>query len=177
MSNQTGQVIVWDPFVRFFHWNLVAAFVLAWLSAEEVWNLHEQLGYYILVLIGLRIVWGLIGTRHARFADFVAGPGKTISYFKSMLSGRPEYYTGHNPAGGWMIIALLFSLMASGITGVCLVESPDSIWEEVHEGAANLTLFLVLVHITAVVAAGYFHGENLIKAMLTGKKLERKSNV
>jgi cytochrome b len=176
MQIARDRVKVWDPFVRVFHWSLVLAYALAWASGEESAVLHERVGYFILALIGLRVVWGLIGPPHARFGDFLFGPARTLGYLRSLLSGRPEHYLGHNPAGGWMVIALLLSLIAAGASGV-MIAGEDDLWEEIHEGLANLTLLLVVVHVSGVVFASLLHHENLVKAMLTGSKPRRDGHV
>ena len=108
------EIRVWDPLVRIFHWSLVLAFGIAYLSGDEENNLHLYAGYVVFALIGFRIVWGLIGTRFARFSNFVYSPGSVIKYIKDSVAGRPKHYIGHNPAGGVMIIALLLSL--GGVT-------------------------------------------------------------
>lgn len=108
------EIRVWDPLIRIFHWSLVLAFGIAYLSGDEENNLHLYAGYVVFALIGFRIVWGLIGTRFARFSNFVYSPGSVIKYIKDSVAGRPKHYIGHNPAGGVMIIALLLSL--GGVT-------------------------------------------------------------
>ncbi len=108
------EIRVWDPLIRIFHWSLVLAFGIAYLSGDEENNLHLYAGYAVFALIGFRILWGLIGTRFARFSNFVYSPGSVIKYIKDSVAGRPKHYIGHNPAGGVMIIALLLSL--GGVT-------------------------------------------------------------
>ncbi len=108
------EIRVWDPLVRIFHWSLVLAFGIAYFSGDEENNLHLYAGYVVFALIGFRILWGLIGTRFARFSNFVYSPGSVIKYIKDSVAGRPKHYIGHNPAGGVMIIALLLSL--GGVT-------------------------------------------------------------
>jgi len=110
--NEQGRVKVWDPLVRLFHWSLVAAFALAYASGDDFEGLHVVAGYAVVGLIGFRVLWGFVGSRHARFTDFVAGPGEARSYARSLLAGRPRHYLGHNPLGGWMIVALLLVLAA-----------------------------------------------------------------
>ena len=109
---------VWDLAVRVFHWSLVALFAIAWLSGEDEGNLHIYSGYAVIGLLVFRLLWGIIGPRHARFSDFVYGPSRVLSYLKGMVTGRPDHYVGHNPAGGWMIVALLISLAATSYTGL-----------------------------------------------------------
>jgi len=164
---------VWDPFVRIFHWSLVALFIINWISADELERLHEVTGYSIAVLIGLRLVWGLVGGRHARFGDFIFRPATVIAYVKDVLFLRPRRYLGHNPAGGAMVLALLFSLLVAVGTGV--LSQTDMFWgrewiEEFHEAAAYAILGLVFAHIAGVVVASIQHRENLVRSMITGRK-------
>lgn len=176
MSNTSDRIVVWDPFVRVFHWSLVSAYAVAWASAEEWASLHERAGYFIAVLIGLRVVWGIVGTRHARFGDFLAGPGRTLDYLRSLRRGHAQRFLGHNPAGGWMIIALLLTLAVTVASGVAMQGAGER-WEDLHEGAANLTLLLVIVHVSGVLVSSVLHHENLLRAMVTGRKLRGESDV
>jgi cytochrome b len=167
------EVTVWDPFVRLFHWSLVLGFTIAWVSAEEWDALHEGAGYVVMGLVALRLVWGLIGSRHARFSDFVFRPGVVIAYLKDMARFRARRTLGHNPAAGAMVIALLAALVVVSITGV--MATTDAFWgvewvEELHEGAASLTLGLVAFHLLGVVVSSLEQGENLVRAMITGRK-------
>ena len=113
-------VKVWDPLVRLFHWSLVAAFAIAWLTGDEESRLHELAGYAVIGLVLVRIVWGFVGTRYARFSDFVHRPSAVLGYAREMLIAKPKHYLGHNPLGGMMILALLVSLLAAGVTGLAL---------------------------------------------------------
>lgn len=115
-----ASVKVWDPLVRIFHWSLVAAFAFAWFTGDEESWLHEWAGYAVIGLVLARIVWGFIGTRYARFSDFVYRPSTILGYARKALIGKEQRYLGHNPLGGMMIIALLVSLLATGVTGVAL---------------------------------------------------------
>jgi cytochrome b len=115
-----ASVKVWDPLVRLFHWSLVAAFAIAWLTGDEESRLHELAGYAVIGLVLVRIVWGFVGTRYARFSDFVYHPSTVLGYARQMLVGKPKHYLGHNPLGGMMILALLVSLLATGVTGLAL---------------------------------------------------------
>ncbi|NKX44057.1 cytochrome B [Roseibacterium sp. KMU-115] len=117
---------VWDPLVRVFHWGLVAAFAVAWVSAEEMQPLHEVAGYAVAALVAFRVVWGLVGSRYARFAQFLRGPRATLSYLGDMAHGRERRYLGHNPAGAAMIVALLVTLSGTALTGWLMAE-PDRV--------------------------------------------------
>lgn len=114
----TGKTRVWDPLIRIFHWSLVAGFSIAWLTGDDAGDLHVYSGYAVIGLILFRLFWGFIGTRHARFSDFVKGPAAVLDYLKRLGSGKPQHFAGHNPAGGWMILALLISIAATSYTGL-----------------------------------------------------------
>lgn len=193
------RVRVWDPLLRIFHWGLVAAFAVAWLSAEEMQPVHELAGYTIAGLVAFRLVWGFVGARYARFAQFLRGPRAALGYLGDMVRGQERRYLGHNPAGAAMIVALLLALSGTAFTG-WLMEEPErvamlpdltrivapahadadgeygeggeggAVLEEAHEVLANLTLLLVALHLAGVVLASVRHHENLARAMITGKK-------
>jgi cytochrome b len=121
-------VKVWDPLVRVLHWTLVAAFTVAFVTGEEVESVHEWAGYVVLAVVGVRLLWGVIGTRHARFGDFVFRPSVVLGYARDVLKGGAKRYLGHNPLGGAMIVALLVSLFATGATGLALEsDEPTSV--------------------------------------------------
>ena len=164
---------VWDPIVRLFHWGLVASFAVAWISADEWQDLHEVAGYVAGGLIAVRLIWGLVGTRYARFWQFVRSPATVVGYLGDMLKGREARYIGHNPAGGAMVLALIGCMAVLVATG--WMGTLDAFWgvewvEEVHETFANLLLALVALHVLGVVWASLKHGESLVRAMITGRK-------
>ena len=149
----TGSILVWDLPVRMFHWLTVLSFAGAWLTAEsERWRLlHVTLGYTLAGLLVFRVLWGLIGTRHARFTDFVRGPGAVRRYLAALLRGQPEHAVGHNPAGALAILALLALGAASAVSGWAVYNQLGGDWlEEAHEFAASLMLAVVGVHIRGV---------------------------
>ncbi|MCP5162174.1 MAG: cytochrome b/b6 domain-containing protein [Hahellaceae bacterium] len=186
-TTHNNEVRVWDPLVRLFHWFLVGAFFLAYLTEDDFITIHSWAGYTVLGLLVIRIVWGLIGTRHARFSDFVYSPKNILIFLKDTLALRAKRYLGHNPAGGAMVILLMLSLIATTVSGVVLfgvdegqgplaswVINHENFWaemlEEVHEFFANFTLFLVFVHVAGVIVESLIHRENLIGAMFSGNK-------
>lgn len=194
------EIPVWDPLVRVFHWTLVISFCTAYLSEGELFEalqdrlsgewlqlVHVWAGYLIAGMLLWRVVWGFVGPRHARFSDFVRGPRESFGYLKDALTLRAARYLGHNPAGGAMIVALLLSLAATIVTGLALygadkamgplaallVESSDATIDaikEAHEAATNCTLLLVAGHLLGVVWESLLHRENLVRAMISGRK-------
>ena len=166
-------VRVWDPIVRLFHWSLVITFVVAWLSAEEWHGLHEYAGYAIAGLLAVRVVWGLIGPRHARFSDFLYRPSAVLGYLADTARLRARRYIGHNPAGGAMVVALIVMLATIVTTGIMM--TTDAWWgiawvEQAHRLSVNLTLVLIGLHLAGVFVASAEHKENLVKSMITGTK-------
>jgi cytochrome b len=169
----TERIRVWDLPTRLFHWLLAASFAGAWLTADsERWiDVHTMLGYGFAGLIAFRLVWGLVGSRYARFSSFVRGPGAVLKYVTSILKARPEHHVGHNPAGGWAVLALLGLGAVTALTGYLNFNDYGGHWlEELHEGAASAMLALVFVHIGAVIVSSLIHRENLVRAMLSGLK-------
>jgi cytochrome b len=166
-------VKVWDPFVRVFHWSLAALFLVAFVTGDEAAQVHVVAGYTIAGLIALRIIWGFVGPRHARFSNFVRSPRKVLAYLRDAALLRAPRYLGHNPAGGAMIVALLLMLIGTSITGYMMMT--DGYWgakgaEEAHEVFANLTVGLIVFHVLGVLLSSFEHGENLVKSMITGWK-------
>jgi cytochrome b len=166
-------VRVWDPFIRVFHWSLAALFLLAYATGDEIEQVHVAAGYVIAGLVVARVIWGFVGPRHARFGDFVRPPREVLAYLREVALLRAPRFIGHNPAGGAMVIALLLMLTATCITGYMM--TTDAYWgakwvEAVHESAAHLTIGLIVVHVIGVLVASFEHRENLVKAMITGRK-------
>ena len=112
------KIYVWDPLVRIFHWSLVLTFIVCYLTGDEEGLIHAYSGYVILGLVAFRVIWGLVGTKYARFTNFIYSPVEAIGFIKGMLAGKVKDYLGHNPAGGWMIVALLVSLLLTGLSGI-----------------------------------------------------------
>lgn len=178
------QVYVWDGFIRLFHWTTVATFTTAYLTEDELLPVHVWAGYILGLFLLARVVWGFIGSAHARFSDFVYRPGETVRYVRDLLLFRAKRHLGHSPGGGAMVVLLLILLTATVVTGLMVYggdqqagplagllsrEAGESL-EDLHEMLANITLALVVLHVGAVILASLVHRENLVRAMVTGFK-------
>jgi len=186
-DTQAKTVKVWDPLIRIFHWSLVLFFVVAFVTEDDWLDLHVQAGYAVMLLVGFRLVWGLIGTSPARFFSFVKPPSVVIAHLKSMLGMKPGHYLGHNPVAAVMVVALLASILLTSFSGLIALAAEGqgplagtlfSGWrgewiEETHEFLANLTLLLVFAHVGGVVISSLLEGENLARSMITGRKQQR----
>ncbi len=190
---QVTEVRVWDPFVRVFHWLLAGAVLTNWFTDKPLW-LHTYLGYLIAILVVLRVIWGFTGSAQARFVNFLCGPRAVFDYFAGLVRLSSPRYLGHSPAGGAMIVALLIMIAATAGTGIANLAAdrgegplasiiakverprvpgqrrPPLLIKQVHETLANITLVLVAFHVFGVAAASIAHRENLVWAMVTGKK-------
>jgi cytochrome b len=133
----TGTVRIWDPFVRIFHWTLVAGFAVAYLTEGEPFWLHITAGFIVAGLVAARLVWGFIGPENARFSSFIYSPSDVLRYLKGMFTGKAERHLGHSPAGGAMVIALLLSLAATTGTGAYMYFTGSP--EEEQSGEARET--------------------------------------
>jgi cytochrome b len=163
---------VWDPLVRVLHWAIAALVLTAFLSSDAR-HFHMAVGYIAVGLAALRIAWGFVGSRHARFTDFVRAPRTVLAYLGALARFRAPRHLGHNPAGGAMILALLGLIALAGISGWL---SQTNAWfgvlwvEDVHAFAGNAIIFLAILHVAGVLVSSLAHGENLVRAMLTGRK-------
>jgi len=167
------QILVWDVPTRLVHWLLALAFIGALVTAdsERLRNLHIAAGYGCVALLLFRVVWGLIGTRHARFWSFLYGPREIFGYLRSIAAGSPRHYVGHNPVGGVAVLLLLGLGLATGVSGwATLNEIGGDAFEDLHEGLAIFMLAVVCVHVVGVIASSVLHRENLILGMVTGCK-------
>lgn len=173
LGHGQASVKVWDIAVRIFHWSMVACFAGLWLTAESerYRDVHVTLGWIMAGLLAFRLAWGFLGTRHARFADFVRGPAAVLRYLESLLAGAPEPHLGHNPAGA-IAILLMLGLAAAAIgAGWATLNDLGGEWmEEAHEFLAQALLAVVIVHVAGVAVSSWLHRENLVAAMLTGRK-------
>ena len=185
MANTTSeQAKVWDLAIRLFHWSLVAAFAISYITEDEWLTLHTNSGYFIAALLIFRILWGFAGSRHARFRDFVYSPSTIIDYLRKSLRFQSPRYLGHNPAGGAMVVVMLLMLSITVTSGIALLGASEfagpmaglfqgeaaELLEEVHEASANLMLLLTALHLGGVLFSSLAHRENLVKAMITGLK-------
>jgi cytochrome b len=184
-------VRVWDPYVRLFHWLLVTGIVACWISGENGWmDLHYQIGLGVLGLVIFRILWGLVGSRTARFTHFVKGPGAVLGYMRTMFKRKPSFAFGHNAGGGAMVVVLLLVILVQASSGLfntddVLFEGPfygkvsDSLSRLMgflHGTLFNLLLVLVGLHIAVIALYLLWKRENLVRAMVTGRALLPKSN-
>jgi cytochrome b len=169
----TQRILVWDLPTRIFHWTLVLSFTGTFITGEsERWrDIHVLLGYTVLGLIAFRLIWGFVGTRYARFAEFVRSPAYVIRYLARLARGQAEYPVGHNPVGAVAILLLLLLGIVSGVSGWAVYEEIGGDWlEALHEYTSNTMLAVVFAHIAGVLVSSYRQGENLVVAMITGKK-------
>lgn len=186
-STKTQSLPVWDVFTRLFHWGLVGAIGFAWWSGEEGGNWmswHMIAGYSVVSLVLFRLIWGFTGSPYSRFKEFLRGPGFTLSYLKQVLSGKAPTYTGHNPLGGWMVLALIVLCAVQGITGLfatddIFTEGPltsmvsgdtASFLTSVHKINFNVLLAAVGLHLFGVVYHQRIKREPLVQGMIHGRK-------
>ncbi len=196
---ESTEVKVWDRFVRVGHWLLAGGFLVAYFTEDDFLTVHVWAGYLVGTIVCLRIIWGFVGSRHARFRDFLYSPRQAFTYLRDTLRGRAKRYLGHSPAGAVMVYALLVAVLATTGSGLMVYaydkhagpladavaqqyagmtkkerhqasEAAEDFWEETHEVLANLTLFLVVLHIAGVAFSSLAHRENLVRAMITGRK-------
>lgn len=175
----SGRFLLWDIPVRIFHWSIVLCVPLAWLTAEtENYDAHQWIGYSVIVLVLTRILWGFVGSVHARFTDFLVGPGGILAYLRGQGATSP----GHNPLGGWSVIALLLLLLLQAVSG--LFNSDDVLFSgplyyaadggfrdtmgAVHDIAFNVLLGLIALHVVAVLYHQFRRREPLLQAMVRG---------
>jgi cytochrome b len=173
MNNTPRSTLVWDLPTRTFHWLLALSFAGAYVTAESerLRDVHMLLGYTTLGLVVFRLLWGVVGTRYARFTSFPLSPMAVVGYLKSLLARSPRHYFGHNPAGSWAIVGMLLLIVTLGATGWTQAIEIGPEWlEDLHEGLANAMLALAIVHVAAVLFSSALHRENLVRAMISGYK-------
>jgi cytochrome b len=166
-------ILVWDIPTRIFHWLLVICFAGAWLTSESerLQMIHYAFGYLACALVLFRLIWGVVGTRYARFAQFLKGPAEMMKHAKGLLSSHSHRTVGHNSVGGIVMVGLMLFILLIGLTGYFSVkEFLGDLMGEAHEAIASLALAVVVIHITAAIIMSVLQKENLVKAMVTGKK-------
>ena len=161
---------VWDPVVRIAHWILATCIIAAWFTRGAT---HDWLGYGALGVVALRLLWGWVGPRHAHFGEFLRSPAATLGYARAVLVGVEPRYLGHNPLGAWMIVALL--AMIALVAGTGWLSTTDRFWgvewlQETHHLLADALLVLATLHLAGVAYTSLRHRENLVRAMITGRK-------
>ncbi len=191
MSEQTEskrKVLVWDLPVRFFHWALVlliASQIVTVSIGGNAMEYHVLGGYAILTLVVFRIIWAVLGTPTARFTSFVCGPRAVLRYVRSLPAPRAEQVIGHNPLGGWSVVAMLLSVLVQAVSGLFAddeIMTTGPLWKYVsddtarifnviHETNAVVLLTLICIHLAAVLFYLVRKKENLITPMFTGSKL------
>ncbi len=167
------QIAVWDPIVRAFHWTVALGVLLNYLVLEGGKKPHRYFGYAIAAALAIRLVWGFVGSRHARFADFIVSPRASMSHLAAVLKHRDRRYVGHNPAGAMMVIVLMLLLGMACLTG--WLQGLDAFWgvewvQTVHAFCANFVMAAAALHIIGALAESVLHRENLILSMVTGRK-------
>lgn len=186
MKAETRPVRVWDIPVRLTHWLLVPLFAFSWWSAEEGrLDWHRLSGYALLALVLFRLCWGLFGSETARFKNFLRGPGAIGAYLSTLAGKDRAPNIGHNPIGGWSVIAMLLLLAAQAVLGLFAIDvdgiesgplayfvsfDEGRLAAEIHEVVFNLILALVVLHLLAVVFYAVFKRDNLVGPMITGSK-------
>lgn len=179
--------LIWDLPTRLFHWLLVMSITAQYVTAELLENAmqwHFYMGYFTLGLVLFRLIWGILGTRHARFTQFLAGPARVVKYAKTLPVRNATSYTGHNPLGGWAVIAMLLLVAVQGVSGLFLTddvfldgpyrhlvgERVQDMANTVHHTGFDILLFIIALHIIAIVFYTYYKRQPLVPAMLHGMK-------
>jgi cytochrome b len=185
--NEPRKFLLWDLPTRLFHWLLVLLILLQWGTAEWHWldmQWHFRFGYATLALLLFRLLWGVLGSDSARFSRFLRGPGAVLAYLRTLHRREPEFLAGHNPLGGWSVLALLACVAVQAVTGLFSGEEDEALYgplagwlddatihtiTEVHEANKNVLLALIVVHVLGVLWHLFVKRENLIAAMLGGR--------
>lgn len=171
---------VWDPFVRVFHWSLVSCVLVNFFVVDDGETLHQLVGYTASALVVARLVWGFVGSAHARFADFFPTPARLRAHLAAIRAGRHDFQPGHTPLGALMMLALMTLVLALGLSG--FLQTTDLFWggewlEELHAGLATTLIALAGIHAAAAIVIGRLERVNLVGAMITGIKRTRNGRV
>lgn len=192
MERPSRRILVWDLPTRLFHWLLVVLVIISFVTGNiggNAMRYHEWSGVTILVLLVFRLVWGVAGSRESRFVTFIRGPAAVVRYAATVVRRDSAPFLGHNPLGGWSIIAMLLALLVQSVTGMfanddIITEGPLFDWvgkstsdwlTRIHKLNEEVIILLVSVHVLAVLFYLLYKRENLIKPMITGRKVWRGS--
>ncbi|ABK42843.1 cytochrome B561 [Magnetococcus marinus MC-1] len=190
MQTENQTLPVWDLWIRLFHASLILLVLTALLSEDEWLKIHVVAGFGLCGLLLFRLIWGFIGSQHARFRDFIYPPKQVIAYLRTLYQGNPPHHLGHNPAGGMMVLLLLITLTLLGLSGLLTLGAsqetgllhnmaaalpPSTVKpiESLHEGLGELLWALIALHLGGVLLGMWQHKENLIKSMIHGNKQAR----
>ncbi|MBP6854368.1 MAG: cytochrome b/b6 domain-containing protein [Rhodoferax sp.] len=168
--------LVWSRGTRLLHWTLAVSMIASFVTHEGGGRWHEWTGYVALAAAALRVVLGLVGGGRWRFGSFLQGAGATWAYARAVWQRREAHYLGHNPLGGWMVVALLADAVAVGATGWLYVT--DRFWgtawlEDLHGALGHVVIPLLFLHVAGVVFTSMRQRENLAAAMVHGRKRAR----
>ncbi len=186
-TDRPAAALVWDLPLRLFHWLLVVALAGSWITHElgvNYMDWHMRLGYLVIGLIVFRLLWGFVGPRHARFGQFLRGPGAVVAYARDWLAGRARVSAGHNPLGGWSVLAMLAVVSVQAVTGLfntddVLTSGPwhGAVSDDLADTASwlhavnfNLLLALTGLHVASILAYWLRLRIDLATAMFTGRK-------
>ncbi|MDC8784996.1 cytochrome b/b6 domain-containing protein [Roseateles koreensis] len=172
-AEASAEVRVWDRAVRGLHVLLAVSVIAAWATGFRFHPNHHALGYAAATVVALRLAWGFVGSSYARFANFVRDPAATLAYARKLAANRAPHYLGHNPLGGWMVIALLACVGLCSLTG--FLYTTDWLWgyawlDALHRGLAWLLALLLCLHLCGVAMMSWLSRENLVVAMVSGRK-------
>ncbi len=182
------KILVWDLPIRLFHWLLMLDIIGLVVTAKLGGNAmewHARLGYLALGLILFRLIWGVVGSYHARFGHFLRGPQAVMGYAKNLLNKNAEHYLGHNPIGGWSAVAMMASVAFQAVSGLfanddVLLDGPyvnligkemSDFITKLHKLNSDLLLILIGVHVAAIAFYYFYKKDNLVKPMVTGQKI------
>ena len=190
MSTGTTRIRIWDRPVRLFHWTLIALVATSYASGKGgAWTLHYASGYAILTLVLFRILWGFVGSENARFAHFLKSPLAALRQLSKLTKRDPDKETGHNPAGGWMVVVLLALLLTQAFSGLFANHDPGFSYSQhgplalkvgeatseslsaLHLGIQRYLLAAIALHVLAIMLYKLVKGHELVMPMLTGEKL------
>lgn len=190
-NNSLRDAVIWDLPTRVFHWSLVISFTTAWITAENDLFLYHHVfaGYAFVGLLIFRLIWGVIGSQYAKFRSFAYDWPSATSYVKALLTGKAARHIGHNPAGSYAIFAMIIMGFLVALSGLIVLGGEEGhgplkglishelgmMSKELHEGTASFMLLIVILHLGGVIVESFYHKENLIWSMFSGRKTTPQS--